>query len=267
MRPLVATLLALVLLALVPLPPRAIAGLPPLADPVALTDPMIGTGSAGAAVGEINNFPGPSTPFGMLQWSPDTADHYAGYSYEDKTIKGFSLTHASVGCRQFGDVPILPVSGDVGATPWSLQEPFTHAGEQASPGYYTVTAGGVRTELTTAQRAGQGRFTFPANAPAHVLVKAGGSLNGDTDASVALILRPGQQVHRPLHDHLRPAVHGQDLVERQLGGGPQRRRAGREGPRPGRSADRRSAGRSDPRLRREQGRDGAGQGRHLLRLG
>ena len=129
MRPLVVTLLALVLLA-----PPAMAGQPPLADPVALTDPMIGTGSAGAAVGEINNFPGPSTPFGMLQWSPDTADHYAGYSYEDKTIKGFSLTHASVGCRQFGDVPILPVSGDVGATPWSLQVPFTHVGEQASPG-------------------------------------------------------------------------------------------------------------------------------------
>ncbi|MFI9385245.1 GH92 family glycosyl hydrolase [Kutzneria sp. NPDC052558] len=185
MRPLVVTLLALVVLAQVSLAPPAVAGQPPLADPVALTDPMIGTGSAGAAVGEINNFPGPSTPFGMLQWSPDTADHYAGYSYEDKTIKGFSLTHASVGCRQFGDVPILPVSGDVGATPWSLQEPFTHTGEQASPGYYTVTAGGVKTELTTAQRAGQGRFTFPAGAPAHVLVKAGGSLNGDTDASVA----------------------------------------------------------------------------------
>jgi len=185
MRPLIVSLLALALASPVPLASRALAGQPALVDPVALTDPMLGTGSAGAAVGEINNFPGPSTPFGMLQWSPDTADHYAGYSYEDKTIKGFSLTHASVGCRQFGDVPILPVSGDVGAAPWSLQEPFTHAGEQASPGYYTVTAGGVKTELTTALRAGQGRFTFPPNAPAHVLVKAGGSLNGDTAASVA----------------------------------------------------------------------------------
>jgi predicted alpha-1,2-mannosidase len=180
MRPVVVVLIALALLA-----PPAVAGLPPAADPVALTDPLLGTGSAGAEVGEINNFPGPSTPFGMLQWSPDTADHYAGYSYEDKTVKGFSLTHASVGCRQFGDVPILPVSGAVGAPPWSLQEPFTHAGEQASPGYYTVTAGGVKTELTTAVRAGQGRFTFPPNAPAHVLVKAGGSLNGDTAATVA----------------------------------------------------------------------------------
>ncbi|GAA0597674.1 hypothetical protein GCM10010174_11440 [Kutzneria viridogrisea] len=83
----------------------------------------------------------------MLQWNPDTADHYAGYSHADTMIKGFSLTLASVGCRQFGDVPILPIIGPVGDAPWNTQVPFSHEGESASPGHYAVTAGGVRAEL------------------------------------------------------------------------------------------------------------------------
>ncbi|MGO3502156.1 MAG: hypothetical protein ACTIN5_03955, partial [Brachybacterium tyrofermentans] len=40
-------------------------------DPLDHVDPMVGTGAAtGAVVGEINNFPGPSMPFGMVQVSP-----------------------------------------------------------------------------------------------------------------------------------------------------------------------------------------------------
>ncbi|WP_312872132.1 GH92 family glycosyl hydrolase [Amycolatopsis dendrobii] len=161
----------------------------PLAsDPAAYVDPLIGTGRGGTSVGEINNFPGPAAPFGMMQFSPDTDRSYAGYQYHSDKIRGFSLDHASVGCNAFGDVPILPVAGDVGAKPWDRVERFTHDGEQAEPGYYAVTFpdSGVRTELTATTRTGLAAFTFPAGQNAQVLVKGGASLAGNSAAGLRI---------------------------------------------------------------------------------
>ncbi len=161
-----------------------------VSDPASYVDPLIGTGRGGSTVGEINDFPGPSTPFGMMQFSPDTSGSYAGYQYHDDQIRGFSLDHASVGCRAFGDVPILPITGSVGSAPWNLTEHFTHTGETAEPGYYAVNldASGVRAELTASTRTGLAAFTFPAgSAAAQLLVKAGGSLNGDKSADVQVV--------------------------------------------------------------------------------
>ncbi|MGW3160774.1 GH92 family glycosyl hydrolase [Streptomyces sp. NPDC001089] len=160
-------------------------------DPTEFVDPLIGTGNGGASVGEINNFPGPSTPFGMMQFSPDTEGSYAGYQYHSSRIKGFSLDHASVGCTAFGDVPLLPVAGDVGGAPWDRTEPFTHLDEKAEAGYYAVTTGDaakVRTELTATTRTGLAAFTFPADTgrKAQVLVKGGGSLAGDKKADLTI---------------------------------------------------------------------------------
>ncbi|HEX7303576.1 GH92 family glycosyl hydrolase [Lentzea sp.] len=157
-----------------------------VADPVAHVDPMIGTGKGGATVGEINNFPGPATPFGMMQFSPDTKGSYAGYQYHSDRIRGFSLTHASVGCSAFGDVPLLPVAGEVGSAPWDRTEAFGHDGEQAEPGYYAVTLGDVRAELTATTRTGLATFTYPEGATPQVLVKAGASLGGNPRAQVRI---------------------------------------------------------------------------------
>jgi len=74
-------------------------------DPLAHVDPMIGTGVATGFVGEINNFPGPSMPFGMVQLSPDTPGAYAGYRHSGDRIRGFSLTHASAGCAILATCP------------------------------------------------------------------------------------------------------------------------------------------------------------------
>src|SRR5262245_50795321 len=74
-------------------------------DPAALVTPIIGTS------GEVNTFPGPDRPFGMIQWSPDTSPHRpdgGGYEYNDSKLRGFSLTHIATGCPAYGDVPILP---------------------------------------------------------------------------------------------------------------------------------------------------------------
>ena len=91
-----------------------------VSDPASLVDPMIGTGSGGATVGQIDTFPGASAPFGMLTFSPDTPSRPdgGGYNYADSSIAGFSLTHLSgPGCGADGDFPILPTAGSVGARP------------------------------------------------------------------------------------------------------------------------------------------------------
>ena len=104
-------------------------------DPLDHVDPMVGTGAGtGAVVGEINNFPGPSMPFGMVQVSPDTRAPMQGYRHSDSEISGFSLTHAAAGCNVFGDLPLLPVTGDIGDAPWDRTEQFSHDTESAEVG-------------------------------------------------------------------------------------------------------------------------------------
>lgn len=142
-------------------------------DPTALVNPFIGTASRG------DTFPGADVPYGMLQWGPDTSSRPkgGGYDYGDSAITGFSLTHVSgPGCDTAGDVPILPAVGVLDGSAGSAAQPFSHAGESASPGYYSVAFGdGVRTELTTTARAGLGRFTFPATARADLIFKLANS--------------------------------------------------------------------------------------------
>ena len=145
-------------------------------------DPFIGTGADG------HTFPGATTPFGMVQLSPDTliADfkhsyaHAAGYRYEDHTIQGFSHTHFSgAGHSDLGDVSLMPIAGEVRLDPGEADSPgsgyrsrFEHGGEVAQPGYYAVTLAdyGVRAELTATTRVGVHRYSFPAAQAAHVLL-------------------------------------------------------------------------------------------------
>ncbi|MGH9072211.1 MAG: GH92 family glycosyl hydrolase, partial [Acidimicrobiales bacterium] len=165
----------------------------PVADPASLVNPLIGTGSGGKVVGDVDTFPGADYPFGMLQWSPDTSPTRTdggGYYYPDNHILGFSLTHISgPGCQVYGDVPILPTVGSIGTTPGSTTEPFTHAHEHASAGYYSVDLGqpAVKSQLTVTPRTGIGQFTFPATQHANFLVKAGDSANGSSAATAQIV--------------------------------------------------------------------------------
>jgi len=153
-------------------------------DPSALVNPFAGTGAAPVAPGNVGEFPGADVPFGMVQWSPDTAPDRtdgSGYSYADSHISGFSLTHMSgTGCASYGDVPILPTVGPIGSTPENASASFSHAREQASPGRYEVALGQskVTAELTVTARTGLSRFTFPATRSANILLKVAGSANG-----------------------------------------------------------------------------------------
>jgi predicted alpha-1,2-mannosidase len=139
----------------------------------------------------------------MVQWSPDTTpadQNLGGYSYRDKHLKGFSLTHLSgAGCALYGDFPFLPTTESIESSPQGsgqgldgiFQPGFSHAGESARPGYYSVRlnpvhGGAIDTELTATTRTGMARFTFPSSPHASVLINAGGSAKPDDFAEVQL---------------------------------------------------------------------------------
>jgi predicted alpha-1,2-mannosidase len=152
-------------------------------DPIKFVDPMIGTGAEG------HTFPGATTPFGMVQLSPDTQirpfkQSYkwaAGYRYEDTTILGFSHTHFSgAGHSDLGDVLLMPISGaDVPLEPGDPEKTkpgyrshFSHTREVAEPGYYSVflNDSAVFAELTASERVGVHRYTFAQGAKRNVLL-------------------------------------------------------------------------------------------------
>ena len=140
------------------------------ARPLQLTkyvNPFIGT------IFEGHVYPGATLPFGMVQLSPDNGltvqDKYegycAGYSYTKNMVKGFSHTHLSgTGRPDLGDISVLPM---VGSEPSNddIRSDISHQEESASPGYYSVMlkSFGIMAELTTTQRCGFHRYTFPAS--------------------------------------------------------------------------------------------------------
>ncbi|MFI9808507.1 lectin [Streptomyces sp. NPDC052301] len=172
------------LVAAAPAPGRAAsAAPPPVADPASLVNPFIGTSHA------ADDFPGADTPFGMVQWSPDTTPHRpdgGGYEYGDSSIGGFSLTHiAGPGCRAAGDIPVLPT---VGAVDTDASVGFSHGRESAAPGSYTVSLdNGVTTDLTATTRSGMARFAFPATDRANLLFKMTASQNGVSDTRFTVV--------------------------------------------------------------------------------
>lgn len=135
-------------------------------EPGTYVNPFIGTGAHG------HTFPGATTPFGMVQLSPDTRtgnwDACSGYHYSDSVIIGFSHTHLSgTGCIDLGDVLIRPatqtVSSLVDEEGKLIPAPFSHNTETARPGYYSVMLDKerIKCELTTTKRTGIHRYTFP----------------------------------------------------------------------------------------------------------
>ena len=89
-------------------------------DLASYVNPFIGastnTDVAGIAHGLGKTFPGATTPFGMVQVSPNTitgGDNGPGYSYEMKTIEGFAMTQMS-GIGWYGDLGnflVMPTTG------------------------------------------------------------------------------------------------------------------------------------------------------------
>jgi predicted alpha-1,2-mannosidase len=158
---------------------------PPGGDLASLVRPLAGTQSGGV-------FPGATTPFGMVQYSPNTDDAGGGgYSYAHPRTWGFGTTHLSgPGCAAMGDVVSLPTTGTVRTVDATHEKtPFSHATEQASPGYYAATLSrwGVRAELSATTRTGWARFTYPATPHANVIIDPGANFRGVQDAKVHVV--------------------------------------------------------------------------------
>jgi len=129
-------------------------------------------------------FPGATTPWGLVQVSPNTitgGDNGSGYSYEHTTIEGFAFMQMS-GVGWYGDLGNLLVMPATGALRTCAGDPtvagsgyrsrYSKNDEKASAGYYaaTLTDYHIRAEMTAAAHSGILRFTFPANKQSRIQI-------------------------------------------------------------------------------------------------
>ncbi len=158
-------------------------------DYVQFVNPFVGTKNMG------HTFPGVTTPFGMVQLSPETnqqemfvdgrynPETYAycsGYQYKDSTIFGFSHTHFSgTGHSDLGDFLVMPTTGELKLNPGKAEEPqsgyhsqFSHKTESSKPGYYKVKLEdyNIGVELTASERVGFHQYTFPKSEESHIIL-------------------------------------------------------------------------------------------------
>lgn len=161
-------------------------------------NPIIGAstsqkaGKSGHGLGKT--FPGAATPFGLVQLSPDTktgGDNGPGYSWHHKTIEGFSFIHMSgIGWYgEFGNFLVTPSVGplhtNVGkedAPETGYRSRYSHDTEVVKAGYYAVTLDdyNIRTELTSARRAGMLRMTFPKSDTARISIDLARRIGGSS---------------------------------------------------------------------------------------
>ncbi len=122
-------------------------------------DPHVGTSGHG------HTFPGATTPFGMVQISPDNGvfgwDWCSGYHYSRNDIVYFSHKHLSgTGATDLGDIGMMPFSGK-----YQFRHTYDHKNEYARPGYYAVKLdNGILCEFTASPRGAIHRYTFPEGA-------------------------------------------------------------------------------------------------------
>ena len=163
-------------------------------SPIDHVNPFVGTDFFG------HTFPGASRPFAMVHLSPDMNTqgwtYCAGYIYSDHSIMGFSHTHWSgVGMVNGGEVLLMPTVGyKLKTIPGSPENPgegyrsgFDHSSESASPGYYSVVLKdyNVKVELTSTQRVGFHRYTFPKSECSRVILDLGHQIGNNTSENLS----------------------------------------------------------------------------------
>lgn len=135
-------------------------------------NPFIGTGGHG------HTFPGATTPYGMVQLSPDTRidgswDGCSGYHYSDSIIYGFSHTHLNgTGVSDYGDILLMPTMGEPSFDNKSYSSAFSHVNEKASAGFYSVKLDkhNIDVRLTASTRVGFHEYTFNQDGQANIIL-------------------------------------------------------------------------------------------------
>ena len=175
---------------------------------IEFVNPLIGTKNMG------HTYPGATTPFGMVQLSPetnqqpmfkdgkynkDTYRYCSGYQYDDSTIFGFSHTHFSgTGHSDLGDFLVMPTIGTLKLEPGDPNIPysgyhsqFSHGNEVAAPGYYKVNLDdyNIVAELTASDRVGFHQFTFPKSDSAHIILDLMSNIYNHDDKNVWTFIR------------------------------------------------------------------------------
>ncbi len=144
-----------------------------------------------------NTVPGATLPFNMVQFSPDTdygvKPGLGGYIYKRGVIQGISLIHTNgTGCSVSQDISFMPVISNVTASPatnlTNYQASFSHANEQAVPGFYSVLMNnGVKAELTVTKRTGFGRFSYPNTGNSGMILNVGRNGVGVQSSQLSII--------------------------------------------------------------------------------
>ena len=150
-------------------------------QPADEVNPFIGASTSVDASGGDHNlgktFPGATTPYGLVQVSPNTitgGDNGSGYSYEHTTLEGFAMGQMS-GIGWYGDLGnflVMPttgrfytLAGSMDGTVPGWRSRYDKATEVARAGYnaVTLTDSHIKAECTATPHCGFLRFTFPEN--------------------------------------------------------------------------------------------------------
>lgn len=154
---------------------------------ISYVDPFIGTGGHG------HTYPGATTPFGMIQVSPDNGqsgwDWVSGYHYSDSIIAGFSQLHLSgTGIGDLADILLMPINKKIDLTkPIKTQadipykSKFSHKSEEASPGFYKVFLEDpkIAVSLTANKRTAFHKYIFTKGDQQSVIIDLGFAINWD----------------------------------------------------------------------------------------
>ncbi|MCK5821568.1 MAG: GH92 family glycosyl hydrolase [Bacteroidales bacterium] len=169
-------------------------------DYTRFVDPFIGTDDHG------HTFPGATTPFGMVQLSPDNGvsgwDWCSGYNWIDSTLVGFSHKHLSgTGIGDLADILFKPTVSNLEKGEFLPPKDFSqrfkswysHEDEAACPGYYALTfrdwetkENPIKAELTATPRVGIHRYKYPAGKPANLVIDLGFAINWDSPAETRI---------------------------------------------------------------------------------
>ncbi|MDB5135069.1 MAG: alpha,2-mannosidase [Mucilaginibacter sp.] len=175
-------------------------------DAASYVNPLIGASSSTAAAGIYHGlgktFPGATTPYGMVQVSPNTVtggDNGSGYSYEHKSIEGFAFTQMS-GIGWYGDMGnflVMPTTGKLKTSAGTLADPkvgyrsaYLKSSEKATAGYYCalLTDYHIKAEMTAAPHSGMLRFTFPQNRSSRIQIDLARRVGGTSTLQYVKVL-------------------------------------------------------------------------------
>lgn len=173
--------------------------------PADYVNPFIGASTnvdaAGAYHGLGKTFPGATTPFGLVQVSPQTitgGDNGSGYSYEHQTIEGFSMTQMSgIGWNgDLGNFLVMPTTGPMKTIAgiegkrqgWRSRQ--DKSAEVAGAGYYAALLSDyhIQVETSATPHGGILRMTFPKNEQSRIQIDLARRVGGTADEEFVQVI-------------------------------------------------------------------------------